>query len=160
GPRSRHRPRARGRRAHLRALRARQLRDVVRGPRPRALHRAPDREPARRGHQRGQPRGRRGGVHRGPAARPGRAVGPGQGRGEGAAGGPASAADVAVALTTPHHPLCGTMRGGMGENPFAPPATSDLDGTASSATTGAVVSEEAIRELVEGGTWARRLAWL
>jgi hypothetical protein len=48
----------------------------------------------------------------------------------------------------------------MGENPFAPPATRDLDGTASSATTGAVVSEEAMRELVEGGVWARRLAWL
>jgi hypothetical protein len=52
------------------------------------------------------------------------------------------------------------MRDGMGENPFAPPATRDLDGTASSATTGAVVSEEAMRELVEGGTWAQRLAWL
>jgi hypothetical protein len=48
----------------------------------------------------------------------------------------------------------------MGENPFAPPATSDLDGVASSAATGAVVSEEAMRELVEGGLWARRLAWL
>jgi hypothetical protein len=52
------------------------------------------------------------------------------------------------------------MRDGMGENPFAPPATRDLDGTASSATTGAVVSEEAMRELVEGGRWAWRLAQL